>query len=210
MCSVVFVKIFSEILFQGVFDSFVYFLPRGEKRSGRRGAAIESYFAQNAFQKRDRLFFSDKRRAEFACAHVFDSFVKSVKPNAFVRFAVLRRIHRIAVAGRGEVVARAVEIGIYKRNRVLRVVEVVAPVQKAFDVVFEQLKTYTSRACARHCEKAIADVFALATAVVRPQIFYARVQKRMNSVGCDDRKFNYASFVKIVMRQRVHNRISVK
>ena len=122
-------------LFQRVFDSLVYFLPSGEKRGGRRGAAVESYFTQNAFQKRNRLFFSDKRGTKFARAHVFERLVKSVKPNAFVRFAVLRRIHRIAVAGRREVVARAVEIGVDKRNRILRVVEVVGPVQKAFDVV---------------------------------------------------------------------------
>ena len=81
------------------------------------------------------------------CHHILQSIVEDNSSQRFKRGTVLCGVDRVCVARGNEIVAGGVYVGIYCVVRALIEIEIITPLQEAFNIVF--IKDYTKRTVAQ-------------------------------------------------------------
>jgi len=112
-------------------------------------------------------------------------------------------IDQESVAGRERPVGVIFHIGVEMTDRVLAVVEVVAPMEETLDPVAVELDAQDTAAGRRHGHEAVADHLVLAAAVVGPKARHLRFQEWPDVVVGRDRFRDGAGLVEGEIAQGV-------
>ena len=174
--------------------------------AGVEGESLTEY----ALDSGNYLLLGVEALAELHCAHILERVVEDYDSERLVYLAVGSGIYREGVTCGYPMLTAHVGEGLDFVNGELVVVEVVAPLKEADDIVLIHLHTDGTVTPGGHGDESVGYVDSLTAAVVGPEVGYVVVDELLDVVVAGDGKVYDAHLEELVVGERVHNNVAVE
>ena len=146
----------------------------------------------------------------FQCPKVLHGQMVQHKPKRFLRLAIRAGINLKSVSCWENAARIGDLIGIQRGQRKLGMIEIIPPLQKAFQLIAVELHAQHPRPYRRHGHEGVGHIPILPHAVIRPESRYPGLQERFQMIDRYDGFFQCAGLIKCEIGKRVDHGPALK
>ena len=103
-----------------------------------------------------------------------------------------------------------VGVGFYLIDGEFVVVEVIAPLEEAYDIILIHLHTDGTVTPGGHSDQSVRHAYALTAAVIGPEVLYVIFNKGLDMIVAGDGKINDSHLEEVVIGQSIHNYVAIE